>query len=150
MISPTRPSGNTRDGMSEGVRILKLIMFRFVLYGRPGCGKSVTLSHLTHYAHSAGFITLTFSQIKKWLTRYYTTAPSTHNPGQVDHIMNSNIFLKNFKQANLERLSDPRLVTHKVRYLEVEVSFVLSVTTLGLHLECPREDGGGLSSPGHH
>ena len=101
-------------------------MFRFVLYGRPGCGKSVTLSHLTHYGHSAGFITMTFSQIKKWLTRYYTTAPSTFSPGQVDHIMNSNIFLKNFRQANLERLSDPRLVTHKVSFplrdLELELS----------------------------
>ena len=91
-----------------------MLMFRFVLYGRPGCGKSVTLSHLTHYGHSAGFITMTFSQIKKWVTRYYTTAPSTFSPGQVDHVMNSNIFLKNFRQANLGRLSDPRLVTHKV------------------------------------
>ena len=88
-----------------------------MLYGRPGSGKSVTLSHLTHYGHSAGFITLTFSQIKKWITRYYETAPSSYNPGQVDHIMNSNIFLKNFKQANLELLSDPRLVTHKVSCL---------------------------------
>ena len=94
-----------------------LVMSRFVLYGRPGCGKSVTLSHLTHYGHSAGFITMTFSQIKKWITRYYTTAPSTFNPGQVDHVMNSNIFLKNFRQANLERLSDPGLVTHKVSFL---------------------------------
>ena len=87
---------------------------RIVLYGRNGCGKSVTLSHLTHYGHSAGYITMTFSQIKKWITRYYETAASSYNPGQVDHIQNSNIFLKNFKQANFERLSDPRLVTHKV------------------------------------
>ena len=86
---------------------------RFVLYGRNGCGKSLTLSHLTHYGHSAGYITMTFSQIKKWITRYYETAPSSYTPGHVDHVMNSNILLKNFKQANLERLSDPKLVTHK-------------------------------------
>jgi len=109
---------------------------RFVLYGRTGCGKSVTLSHLTHYGHSAGFITLTFSQIKKWLTRYYETAPSSYNPGQVDHIQNSNIFLKNFKQANLELLSDPRLVTHKdytwsVREKTVAGSPLLEIIDLG-------------------
>ena len=86
---------------------------RIVLYGRNGCGKSLTLSHLTHYGHSAGYITMTFSQIKKWITRYYETAPSSYTPGHVDHVMNSNILLKNFKQANLERLSDPKLVTHK-------------------------------------
>ena len=86
---------------------------RFMLYGRPGCGKSITLSHITHYGHSQGFITMTFSQIKKWMTRYYEVAPSTYKPGHVDHIMNSNIFLKNFKQANLELLSEPGMVTHK-------------------------------------
>ena len=86
---------------------------RFMLYGRPGCGKSITLAHMTHYGHSQGFITMTFSQIKKWMTRYYEVAPSTYKPGQVDHIMNSNIFLKNFKQANLKLLSEPGMVTHK-------------------------------------
>ena len=86
---------------------------RFVLYGRPGCGKSITLSHLTHFGHSQGFITMTFSQIKKWLSKYYEIAPSTRTPGHVDHVMNSSIFLKNFKQANFRLLSDPSLITHK-------------------------------------
>lgn len=36
---------------------------RYVLYGRPGCGKSITLAHLTHYGHSEGYITMTFSQV---------------------------------------------------------------------------------------
>jgi len=44
---------------------------------------------------------------------YYELAPSTFTPGHVDHIMNSNIFLKNFRQANLKRLSDPNIKTHK-------------------------------------
>ena len=78
---------------------------RFVVYGRPGTGKSITLAHITHYGHSQGFITMTFSQIKKWMTRYYEIAPSTYKTGHVDHIVNSNIFLKNFKQANQKLLS---------------------------------------------
>jgi len=86
---------------------------RYVLYGRPGCGKSISLAHATHLGHEEGFITLTFSQIKKWLAKYYEVAPSTYSPGSIDHIMNSNIFLKNFKQANAHLLSDPKLKTHK-------------------------------------
>jgi len=87
---------------------------RYLLYGRPGCGKSISLAHLTHFGHSQGFLTLTFSQLKKWLTRYYDVAPSTYTKGDVDHIVNSNIFLKNFRQANAALLGSlPGLVTHR-------------------------------------
>jgi len=86
---------------------------RYLVYGMPGCGKSITLAHLTHFGHQEGFITLTMSQIKKWLTRYYEVAPSTYTPGSIDHIVNSNIFLKNFRQANSKLLASPELVTHR-------------------------------------
>lgn len=33
--------------------------------------------------------------------------------GSIDHIVNSNIFLKNFRQANSVLLSNPQLVTHR-------------------------------------
>ena len=36
---------------------------RYVLYGRAGSGKSLTLAHLTHFGHQEGFITLTMSQV---------------------------------------------------------------------------------------
>jgi len=86
---------------------------RYIVYGRAGSGKSITLAHITHFGYQEGFITLTMSQIKKWLTRYYEVAPSTYTPGSIDHIVNSNIFLKNFRQANAKLLSDPKLVTHR-------------------------------------
>jgi len=86
---------------------------RYLLFGRNGCGKSITMAHLTHFGHQEGFITMTFSQIKKWLTKYYDVAPSTYTPGSVDHIVNSNIFLKNFRQANSNQLSSPKLLTHR-------------------------------------
>jgi len=86
---------------------------RYLLYGRAGVGKSITLAHITHFGHQEGFITLTMSQIKKWLTRYYEVAPSTYTPGSIDHIVNSNIFLKNFRQANSKLLASPELVTHR-------------------------------------
>ena len=52
-------------------------------------------------------------QIKKWLTRYYEVAPSTYTAGSIDHVVNSNIFLRNFKQANSHLLSDSNIITHK-------------------------------------
>jgi len=84
---------------------------RFMLYGKHGAGKSISLAHLTHFGHQDGFVVMSFSQIKKWLTRYYNVAPSTFTPGNIDHIGNSNIFLKNFKQANEGRLD--QCVTHR-------------------------------------
>lgn len=84
---------------------------RYLLYGEHGCGKSLSLAHLTHFGHSQGMVVLSLSHIKKWLTKYYTTAPSTYRKGHIDHIKNSNILLKNFKQANTDRLAD--CVTHR-------------------------------------
>jgi len=78
---------------------------KFVLYGKHGCGKSVSLSHLTHFGHSRGMVVLSLGLIKKWMTTYYPTQPSTHTPGAVDHVTNSNVLLKNFRQANAERLA---------------------------------------------
>jgi len=110
---------------------------RYLLYGRAGSGKSITLAHLTHFGYQEGFITLTMSQIKKWLTRYYDVAPSTYTPGSIDHIANSNIFLRNFKQANIKLLSDPKLVTHRdytwsVREKTLAGSPLLEVIEVGI------------------
>ena len=43
---------------------------RFVLYGRTGCGKSITLAHVTHFGHNQGFITMTFSQVSRLRQRF--------------------------------------------------------------------------------
>jgi len=84
---------------------------RYVLYGQHGVGKTLTLSHMIHWGHASGFITMPFPWIKKWMTRYYETAPSTYRPNSVDHVNNASVFMKNFKQANTEALEN--CVTHK-------------------------------------
>ena len=86
--------------------------------------------------YNVNIVILVFFKIKKWLTRHYEVAPSTYNPGQVDHIMNSNIFLKNFKQANLGLLSSPELVTHRdyvfsVREKTVAGSPLMEIVDMG-------------------
>jgi len=84
---------------------------RYVLYGKAGYGKTMSLSHLLCYAEQEQFVVFKPIWIKKWLTRYYEIAPSTYTPGRLDHILNSNFFLKAFRQANANKLD--KCVTHK-------------------------------------
>ena len=86
---------------------------RYVLYGQHGVGKSVTLSHLIHYGRAAGFVVMPFAWIKKWMTKFYVLAESTHTAGRIDHVTNALVFMKNFRHANAELLAD--CVTHQVR-----------------------------------
>ena len=79
--------------------------------GCPGVGKSITLTHLTHFGHADGWIVLPLLNLKQWLVRYYEVAPSTYTAGAIDHITNANVFLKNFKCANPGRLEG--CVTHR-------------------------------------
>lgn len=84
---------------------------RYVLYGRDGVGKTTTISHLIHWGHASGYVTMPFAWIKKWMSRYYEVAPSTYREGDIDHVNNATVFMKNFKQANAEALEN--CVTHK-------------------------------------
>jgi len=84
---------------------------RYVLYGKDGCGKSVTLTHLICYGYQENFIVMPFSWMKLWLNRHLEVAPSTYTPGHFDHIVNANNFLKAFKHVNADRLAG--CVTHR-------------------------------------
>jgi len=85
--------------------------YRYVLYGRDGVGKSLTLSHIACYGHQEDFVVMNLAWIKRWLSRYYDIAPSTYKPGRIDHVVNANVLLKNFKQTNQDRLAN--CVTHR-------------------------------------
>jgi len=84
---------------------------RYVLHGKSGHGKTMSLSHLLCYGEQEDFVVFKTIWIRKWLTRYYEIAPSTYKPGRIDHIVNSNYFLKAFRQANAKKLD--KCVTHK-------------------------------------
>jgi len=86
-------------------------VIRYVIHGKEGSGKCLTLSHLKCFAFQENFVVMPFPWLKHWLTKYYNVAPSTFKPGRIDHVVNSNIFLKNFRQINADRLD--KCVTHK-------------------------------------
>jgi len=83
---------------------------RYVLHGLEGNGKRLSIAHLKCFAFQENFVVMPFPTLKHWLTKYYEVAPSTYKPGRIDHVVNSNIFLKNFKQINADRLD--KCVTH--------------------------------------
>lgn len=108
---------------------------RYVLYGRRGCGKSISLAHLIDYGHRMDWVVLPFLHLHQWILRYYDVSPSTYSPGSIDHINNANVFLKNFKRANPDRLQ--KCVTHReyvwsVREKTAEGSPLTEILDLGI------------------
>jgi ABC-type transport system involved in cytochrome bd biosynthesis fused ATPase/permease subunit len=38
-------------------------LWRYVVYGQEGCGKSISLAHLTNYGWQEGFILMSFAWV---------------------------------------------------------------------------------------
>ena len=43
---------------------------RFVLWGKRGVGRSITLAQVFHFAHNSNHIVIHFENLKKWFTEY--------------------------------------------------------------------------------
>ena len=43
---------------------------RFVVWGKDGCGKTVTLGHVAHFGLMSNFIVLNFHKFRLWFTHY--------------------------------------------------------------------------------
>jgi len=73
---------------------------RYIIYGRPGCGKSTTLAYVIHYCGRAGW----FVAHEPWLPyhlRYSRNVePSSFQPGLLDHPAYAINWLKNFHKMN--------------------------------------------------
>ncbi len=77
---------------------------RFVLWGKPGCGKSVTLSHVAHFALASNYIVLNFHKFKEWFTNYREAVPSEHTKGQYDFPVEALATLREFYHHNKDKM----------------------------------------------
>ncbi|KRT78442.1 hypothetical protein AMK59_6566, partial [Oryctes borbonicus] len=84
---------------------------KFVLYGKKGSGKSLTLAHVLHYGHSNNFLLVHVPWVGSWMRRCKEFSNSTTREGFVDLNLDAVAWLAHFKHQNLERLNDPELVT---------------------------------------
>lgn len=86
---------------------------RYVLYGKLGIGKSLTLAHIVHYAYRNGFYLLHVPWVWDWFrNNRIESAPSTFAEGLLDFPVISANWLKHFQSQNEHFLSaeDDKLI----------------------------------------
>ncbi|XP_063549041.1 small ribosomal subunit protein mS29 [Cydia strobilella] len=91
-------------------------VIRYVLYGEKGSGKSLTMAHLLHYAHTEGYLIVHVPWVSEWLRRiprHKEMANSTTRDGLVDLPLDAAAWLLHFKCQNQALLKNPDLVLSK-------------------------------------
>ncbi|XP_039276883.1 28S ribosomal protein S29, mitochondrial [Nilaparvata lugens] len=87
---------------------------RYVLYGKPGCGKTMTCTHILHYAHLSGFIVAHIPWVWNWYRRSRNEAVSSETkPGLVNMPIEGMNWLKYFLSQNEEKILKANLRTSK-------------------------------------
>ncbi|XP_020281550.1 28S ribosomal protein S29, mitochondrial [Pseudomyrmex gracilis] len=78
---------------------------KYVLYGKYGTGKSMTLTHISHYAFVQEFILVHTCWARNWFKYPKEVANSSLSPGCIDLPIDAGAWLKHFKSQNLKLLS---------------------------------------------
>lgn len=98
------------------INVLKAIDYskatiRFALYGKQGSGKTLTLAHILHYAHEAGFLIVHVPWVGSWMRRPKEFCHSNSKEGYIDLPLDSAAWLVHFKNQNQHLLNNPELQT---------------------------------------
>ncbi|XP_063844911.1 small ribosomal subunit protein mS29-like isoform X1 [Scylla paramamosain] len=89
---------------------------KFLLYGRNGCGKTLSLVHATHFLADTDWLLVHVPWAPKWRRNFKEVAPSATIEGQYDHPLDAVLWLQHFKTQNAELLKTLQLVTQE-RYI---------------------------------
>lgn len=111
---------------------------KFVLYGRPGHGKSLSLAHVLHYAYLQKFVIVHVPWVNNWLRSPRETVNSQTRPGLVDLPENAVRWLLHFKTQNQTLIKELDLrLTSEYEWSKREVSKpgepLLDIVELGLN-----------------
>lgn len=80
---------------------------RYVLYGRKGCGKSLSLLHILHYAHVNNFYLIHVPWVWDWFRNNRTDVSNSElQPGLIDLPVLSAAWLKHFQSQNSNLLAE--------------------------------------------
>lgn len=82
---------------------------RFVLFGKKGNGKSLTLAHVLHYAYKAGYLLVHVPWVGNWMRRCKEISPSERKEGFIDLNIDAAAWLVHFKSQNEQLLKNPEL-----------------------------------------
>ncbi|XP_059615193.1 small ribosomal subunit protein mS29 [Phlebotomus argentipes] len=86
---------------------------RYVLYGKNGVGKSLTLAHLLHFGIENDFVLVHVPWVPNWLKKPRELVTLNEPEGFFDLPLDSAAWLIHFKTQNLPILSRPEFVTSK-------------------------------------
>ncbi|CAL1689750.1 unnamed protein product [Lasius platythorax] len=78
---------------------------KYVLYGKFGVGKSITLSHILHYAFVQKCVLVHIYWAAHWFKDMKEVATSVLSPGCMDLPIDAGLWLKHFKSQNSNLLS---------------------------------------------
>nr|CAG4647891.1 EOG090X05V1 [Moina brachiata]SVE93001.1 EOG090X05V1 [Moina brachiata] len=84
---------------------------RYVLYGKPGTGKSLTLAHVLHYGASSDFVLIHVPWVPNWFRRFKEITPSAQDKQKYDHPIESVEWLRHFASQNSALLQKLQLNT---------------------------------------
>lgn len=86
---------------------------RYVVYGKDGVGKSLTLAHLLHYGLQTDFLLVHVPWVPNWFKKPKETANSTTKEGFIDLPLDGAAWLMHFKSQNQKLLTKLDLRTTK-------------------------------------
>lgn len=78
---------------------------RYVLYGKNGTGKSLTLAHLLHYGYEQEFVLVHVPWIPNWFKKPKEKSNSSTREGCIDLPIDAAAWLIHFKTQNIHLLS---------------------------------------------
>lgn len=88
-------------------------IIRYVLYGKEGVGKSMTMAHLLHFGMENDFILVHVPWVANWMKRPRELVTLNDPEGCFDMPLDAAAWLIHFKTQNLPLLSRPELIVSK-------------------------------------
>uniref|UniRef100_A0A8C4N7U6 Small ribosomal subunit protein mS29 n=1 Tax=Eptatretus burgeri TaxID=7764 RepID=A0A8C4N7U6_EPTBU len=96
---------------------------RYLIYGKKGSGKSITLNHIVHYCATQGWLTVHVPDAHLWVKNCRDLLPSTYRQGRYDQPTQAVNWLRKFRISNEKFLKEVTLMLHSHFYPTRHLTF---------------------------